>query len=52
MVLGINEDKKNAVFCDVTPCGFCKIDVSKERISSTIRVERISEVGTSAVTNN
>jgi hypothetical protein len=36
----------NAVFWDVTPCGFLRTDVSEERIASIIRVERISELGT------
>jgi hypothetical protein len=32
---------KNAVFWDVTPCGPCRNDVSKEFIASIIRVTRI-----------
>jgi hypothetical protein len=46
--------KKNAVFWDYTPCGFCKKrEVSKERSASIIRLIRIGELGTtSAVTSN
>jgi hypothetical protein len=39
---------KNAVFLDVTLCGLVRTDVSDERIASIIRVERISELETSA----
>jgi hypothetical protein len=37
---------KKAVFWDVTPCGSCKNIVSEKRIASIIRVDRISELGT------
>jgi hypothetical protein len=37
---------KNAVFWDVTPCGFGRSDVSEEYIASIISVTRISELGT------
>jgi hypothetical protein len=37
---------KNAIFWDVTQCGSCKTDVSKERSASVIRVTRIGELGT------
>jgi hypothetical protein len=37
---------KNVVFWDVTLCGFVRADVSEECIGSFIRVERISELGT------
>jgi hypothetical protein len=37
---------KNAVFWDVTPCGSCKNRRFEERIASTIRVKRITELGT------
>jgi hypothetical protein len=44
---------KNAVFCDVAPCGFVRTDVSEERSASIIRVTRIGELGTTlAVTSN
>jgi hypothetical protein len=44
---------KNAVFCDVTPCGSYKNRVSEELSASIIRLRRIGEVGTTlAVTNN
>jgi hypothetical protein len=36
----------NFVFCNVTPCGSCKTDVSEERIASIIMVARIGELGT------
>jgi hypothetical protein len=42
---------KNAVFWDVTPCGSCKIEVSEKCVAFIIRVERISVLGTLAVTN-
>jgi hypothetical protein len=43
----------NVVFCDVTPCGSCKSDVSEEFSASFIRVTRIGELGTTlAVTSN
>jgi hypothetical protein len=34
---------KSAVFCDVTPCGSCKTDVSEERSACIIRVTRIGD---------
>jgi hypothetical protein len=37
---------KNAVFWDVMLLAVVRIDVSEERISSIIRVKRISELGT------
>jgi hypothetical protein len=44
---------KNAVFWDVTPCGFVRTDVSEERIASIMREKRIGEIGTTlAVTTN
>jgi hypothetical protein len=44
---------KNAVFCDVTPCGFARTDVSEESSAFTIRMTRIGELGTTlAVTGN
>jgi hypothetical protein len=44
---------KNALFWDVTPCGFCKNIISEERNASVIRVTRIGELGTMlAVTSN
>jgi hypothetical protein len=44
---------KNAAFCDVTPYGSLRTNVSEERIASIIRVTRISELGTtSAVTGD
>jgi hypothetical protein len=36
---------KNVAFWDVTLCGSCK-NVLKERITSIIREERMSELGT------
>jgi hypothetical protein len=36
----------NAVFWDVTSCGFVIIDVSEEPGASFIRVTRIGELGT------
>jgi hypothetical protein len=41
---------KNAVFWDVTQCGFVRTDVSEERIAAIIRVTRIGQLGTLAVT--
>jgi hypothetical protein len=41
---------KNVVFWDVTPCGFVRTDVSEELRS--VRVTRIGELGTFAVTSN
>jgi hypothetical protein len=45
---------KNAIFLDVTPCGFLiRTDVSDECIASVTRVTRIGELGTTlAVTSN
>jgi hypothetical protein len=43
---------KNGVFWDVTPCNSCKKGVSEERSASFIRVTRIGELGTLAVTSN
>jgi hypothetical protein len=40
------------VFWDVKSCGFCKNRRFRESIASIIKVKRISELGTSAVTNN
>jgi hypothetical protein len=41
---------KNIVFWIVTPYGSCEKDVSKERISYTIRLEEASKLTTLAVT--
>jgi hypothetical protein len=43
---------KNDVCWDVTPRGSCKDRVSEERSASIVRVTRISELGTLAVTSN
>jgi hypothetical protein len=44
---------KNGVFWDVAPCvALLRTDGSKERSASFIRVTRIGELGTFAVTNN
>jgi hypothetical protein len=43
---------KNAVFWEVRPWGLVKTDVSDEYIASIIRVTRIGELGTLAVTSN
>jgi hypothetical protein len=43
---------KNGVFWDVSPCGSCNIDVSGESIASIIRMKRIGELETLAVTSN
>jgi hypothetical protein len=44
---------KNVVFWNVTPCGFCKNDVSKELSAFFISVARIGELGiTLAATSN
>jgi hypothetical protein len=43
---------KITFFWDVTPCGACKNHVSEQRIDSSIRVTRIGELGTLAVTIN
>jgi hypothetical protein len=45
---------KNAIFWNVMPFGSCgSANVAKERITYIIRVERISELGTTlAVTSN
>jgi hypothetical protein len=45
-----NRYTKNYVFWDVTPCGSCKNRCLEERIALIIRVTRISELETSAVT--
>jgi hypothetical protein len=37
---------KNAVFCDVTPCGYLRTHGSEERSASINRVTVIGEVGT------
>jgi hypothetical protein len=42
---------KNGVFCDVTPC-LVRIDISVELSASNIRVTRIGELGTLAITSN
>jgi hypothetical protein len=43
---------KNCVFWDVTPVGLVRTDVSKELSASFIRVTRIGELETLAVTSN
>jgi hypothetical protein len=43
---------KNAVFCDVTPCGSLRTDDSEELSASINRVIRIGEIGTLGVTSN
>jgi hypothetical protein len=43
---------KNDVFWDVTPSGSCKTGLSEELRASFIRVTRIGELGTLAVTSN
>jgi hypothetical protein len=43
---------KNAVFWDVTQCGFVRTDVSEERIASIIRATRIGEHGTTLAVNS
>jgi hypothetical protein len=42
----------NGIFWDVKPCGSCKTHVSEELSSSIIRVTRIGELGTLAVSSN
>jgi hypothetical protein len=42
---------KNCVFCDITPCGSCKNRRLGKNIITIISVERISELGTLAVTS-
>jgi hypothetical protein len=37
---------KNVVFLDVTPCGFYKNRVSEKLSTSSIRMTRISDLGT------
>jgi hypothetical protein len=37
---------KNAVFWDVTLCGFVRTEVSEEHTASIIGVDRIRELGT------
>jgi hypothetical protein len=44
---------KNAIFWDVTSCGFVRTDVSEECVASIIRVTRISKLRTTLqVTSN
>jgi hypothetical protein len=43
---------KNAVFWDVTPVTLVRTDVSEEPSASFIRITRIGELGTLAVTSN
>jgi hypothetical protein len=43
---------KNGVFLGVRPCGFLRTDISEELSASIIRVTRIGELGTLAVTSN
>jgi hypothetical protein len=43
---------KNGVFCDVSRVALAKTEVSEELSASIIRVTRLYELGTSAVTNN
>jgi hypothetical protein len=43
---------KNGVFWDVMPCGSCKKRRFEERRASIIRVTRLDEAGTLAVTRN
>jgi hypothetical protein len=43
---------KNAAFWDVTPCGSCKNRRFEKRIASIIKVTRIGELSTLAVTRN
>jgi hypothetical protein len=42
---------KNCVFCDVIPCGSCRNSVSEELSATLIRVTRIGELGTLAITS-
>jgi hypothetical protein len=37
---------KKAVFWDVAPCGSVRTDILEERVASTFKVERMSELGT------
>jgi hypothetical protein len=43
---------KNGAFWDLTACGLVRTDVSEELRASIIRVRRIGELGTLAVTSN
>jgi hypothetical protein len=43
---------KNTVVWDITPVALVRTDVSEDRIASITRVERIRELGTSAVTSS
>jgi hypothetical protein len=43
---------KNAVFWDVTTCGSVRTEFTEELSASIIRVTRIGELGTLAVTSN
>jgi hypothetical protein len=43
---------KNAIFWDVTLCGSLSTEVSEELSASIIRVTRIAELGTLAITSN
>jgi hypothetical protein len=43
---------KNGVFWNVTPVALVRTDVSEELSASIIRVTRIDEIGTLAVTRN
>jgi hypothetical protein len=48
-----SSDYEDVIFCDVTPCGSCKNGLLEEHNASTIRVERISKIGTTLlVTSN
>jgi hypothetical protein len=43
---------RNAVFLEVTLCGFLRTKVSEESIPSIINVERISDLGTKHFANS
>jgi hypothetical protein len=44
---------KNAVYWNVTPCGFVRTDVYEERIASIIKVKKVSDLGRAlTVTSN
>jgi hypothetical protein len=46
-------DMMSVIFCDVTPCGSCKTDISEEPTASNIRVKRIGDLVTAlAITSN
>jgi hypothetical protein len=48
-----DQEMKNGVFCDVTPFGSLRTDVSEELRASIISVTRIGELGTTlTVTSN